>query len=308
MMQGSKEQERTVNSSGCRICPRSCGALRENGERGICGVTDRLKAARAALHLWEEPCISGQSGSGAVFFSGCSLRCIYCQNRDIGLGHAGRELTKERLAEIFLELQGQGACNINLVTAGHYVPQVVQALQLAKKNGLRIPVVYNSSGYEMPETLRLLEGLVDVYLPDFKYMDSRLAAAYSHAPDYPEIAKAAVAEMVRQTGPTVFGEDGMILKGVIVRHLLLPGHVKNAKSVVEYLHKTYGSSIYLSLMSQYTPMPELADHPTLGRRVTRREYEKLLAFALEIGVENGFYQSRDVAKDSFIPAFDGEGI
>lgn len=300
----------------CTLCPRNCKVNRLEGKKGRCHVDAKVKVARAALHMWEEPCISGKEGSGAVFFSGCSLGCIYCQNRAISGGQSGELISVERLAEIFLELQEQKANNINLVTAGHYVPQVCEALQRAKDQGLIIPIVYNSSGYEKTETLAMLEGLVDVYLPDFKYMDSKLAAEYSYAPDYPEVAKAAIAEMVRQCPEAIFeggkGAPGdaceMIKKGVIVRHLLLPGHVKEAKSIVSYLYETYGDQIYISMMNQYTPVENVAGDKLLGRKVTKREYARLLDYAAEIGVTQGFYQEGDTAMESFIPPFDCQGV
>ena len=292
----------------CRLCPRECGVNRLEGKKGFCKATAELMVARAALHMWEEPCISGKEGSGAVFFSGCSLGCVFCQNREISGGKQGKSITVQQLARIFLKLQGQGANNINLVTAGHYLPQTAAALVLAKQKGLTIPVVYNSSGYEKAESLRMLEGLVDVYLPDFKYMDRELAKKYSFAENYPQTAQAAIAEMVRQTGSPEFDSRGMIQKGVIVRHLLLPGHVKDSKKVTEYLYRTYGDEIYISLMNQYTPMPALAEDPLLSRKVTKREYERLVEYALSLGLENGFIQEGETAKESFIPSFDGEGV
>lgn len=336
MIYAMYESEGMKQLEKCEICPRACGADRAGGQKGRCRVSSKLKVARAALHMWEEPCISGKEGSGTVFFSGCSLGCIYCQNRAISGGQSGEEISVERLAEIFLELQEQNANNINLVTAGHYVPQVCEALKLAKEQGLNIPVVYNSSGYEKVETLALLEGLVDVYLPDFKYMNCETAGEYSHAPDYPEVAKAAIAEMVRQCPVPEFecrtdsstlqmhgalgGENGecscqkeysdqyLIKKGVIVRHLLLPGHVREAKQIVGYLHETYGEQIYISMMNQYTPVEQVAEHKLLGRKVTRREYERLLDFAAETGVIQGFYQEGNTAEESFIPPFDCQGV
>lgn len=299
-----------IHISPCHLCPRDCGALRSEGKTGVCGVTDTLRLARAALHYWEEPCISGKSGSGAVFFSGCNMRCVFCQNRDIALGRAGVDITGERLVEIFLELQAQGANNINLVTACHYIPQVAEALRKAKERGLSVPIVYNSGGYESAASLRLLDGLIDVYLPDMKYMEADLASACSHAPDYPERAKEAIAEMVRQTGGEgcLFDDSGLIRKGVIVRHLLLPGHVKNAKAVAEYLYTTYGDRIYLSLMSQYTPMEAVRDDPLLGRTVTKREYRRLLDYCMDLGITHAYIQEGEVAKESFIPAFNAEGV
>lgn len=292
----------------CSLCPRECHVNREDKKRGYCGMDSRIYAARAALHMWEEPCISGEKGSGAVFFSGCGLRCIFCQNREIAIGKDGKEISVEKLGEIFLNLEKQGAANINLVTGAHYVPQIREALSIAKEKGLSVPVVYNSSGYEKVETLKLLEGYVDVYLPDFKYMEASLAEAFSNAPDYPERAKEAVEEMVRQTGKCVFNEEGYIEKGTIVRHLILPGHTVNSKKVLDYLHNTYGNKIFISIMNQYTPVYEQKVYKELNRKVTEREYKKVLDHALEIGVENGFWQTGDTAKESFIPAFDYEGI
>ncbi len=291
----------------CRLCPRNCGADRWKG-KGYCGVGAEVKIARAALHMWEEPCISGKEGSGAIFFSGCSLGCDYCQNRSISRGERGKAVTVEKLAEIMISLQEQNANNINLVTAGHYAPQTAEALYLAKKKGLRIPVVYNSSGYEKPETLRLLSGLVDVFLPDFKYLGPELSGKYSRAEDYGARAKEALKEMLRQTGSPCFDERGMIERGVIVRHLLLPGHVEESKRVVEYLYKTYGNQIYISIMNQYTPMPAMAKDPLLSRRVTKREYDRLVEYALSLGVEQGFIQEGETAKENFIPEFNGEGV
>ena len=292
----------------CTLCPRKCNVNRLEGKRGYCGMDSTIRAARAALHMWEEPCISGKKGSGAVFFSGCGLRCCFCQNRDIAIGDSGKEITVERLAEIFLELQEKGAANINLVTGAHYVPQIVQALDQARMEGMDLPVVYNSSGYEKTETLKMLEGYVDIYLPDMKYMETDLAEKYSHAADYPDIAKAAVAEMVRQTGPCEFGADGYIRRGTIVRHLILPGHTRNSLAVLKELHETYGNDIFISVMNQYTPVWKNEKFPELNRKVTRREYEKVLDAAIELGIENGYFQEGETAEESFIPAFDYEGV
>ena len=307
-------QTQKISYALCTLCPRACHVDRTEGQKGRCHVDAQIRVARAALHMWEEPCLSGRSGSGAVFFSGCALGCIFCQNREIASGKAGLVISEARLAEIFLELREKGANNINLVTAGHYVPQVIRALACAKSQGLRIPIVYNSSGYEKAETLRQLEGLIDIYLPDLKYLTPELAATYSHAPDYPQYAMEAIAEMVRQQPQTEFMPEDrteaspIMQRGVIVRHLLLPGHVREAKKVVGYLHETYGDQIYISMMNQYTPMSEKFADPNLNRRVTKREYERLLDYAAEIGVENGFYQEGATADESFIPEFDYEGV
>lgn len=356
--------------SDCTLCPRSCHADRLAGQTGYCGQTAVLRVARAALHFWEEPCISGRAGSGAVFFGGCPLRCVYCQNYDIACGSTGKEISAERLAEIFLELQEKGANNINLVTPTHFVPVLVPALRAAKAAGLQIPVVYNTSSYEKVETLRLLDGLVDIYLPDLKYVSPRLSAALSHAPDYCKTAKAAIAEMVRQVGEPLFAApDGRLLtaeqmneaceesqmsgedidssdskkdgaqaqdadflmkRGVIVRHLVLPGQTADSRRVLDYLYRTYKNRIYISIMNQYTPMPQLAERLAVSagggaektqpgsltgqirqemlRKLTEEEYEAIVAYAIELGVENGFLQEGETAKESFIPSFDGEGV
>lgn len=295
----------------CDLCPRKCLVDRKKGGKGICGQTENLKVARAALHFWEEPCISGDAGSGAVFFSGCPLHCVFCQNENIANGTVGKEISLERLVDIFLELQEKGANNINLVTPGHFVPQIVKALDQAKKEGLTLPVVYNTSSYETVDTIKRLEGYVDIYLPDFKYMSPVLSKKYSHAPDYAEVAKAAIAEMVRQTGKAVFvngDEDNLILRGTIVRHLTLPGCMEDSMQILKYLHETYGDTIYISIMNQFTPLSNLEKYPELNRRITDEEYETLVDYAIEIGIENGFIQEGDTAEESFIPAFDCEGV
>lgn len=292
----------------CLLCPRKCGINRSTGQTGVCGVSSEIKVARAALHYWEEPCISGKRGSGAVFFSGCSLHCVFCQNREISDGKEGKVISKERLSDIFMELADKGANNINLVTPGQYIPDIVWAVNDAKSRGMKLPIIYNTSGYENVTELKLLEGIVDVYLPDFKYMDSTLSARYSRAKDYPSIAKQALSEMVRQQPDVVIDDaTGLIQKGVIVRQLLLPGHVNDAKAVLKYLYDTYHDHVYISMMSQFTPIA-LKDYPEINRTVTRREYERLVDYALEIGITNAFIQEGDVAKDSFIPAFDCEGV
>lgn len=292
----------------CLLCPRKCGINRSTGQTGVCGVSSEIKVARAALHYWEEPCISGKRGSGAVFFSGCSLHCVFCQNREISDGKEGKVISKERLSDIFIELVDKGANNINLVTPGQYIPDIVWAVNDAKSRGMKLPIIYNTSGYENVTELKLLEGIVDVYLPDFKYMDSTLSARYSRAKDYPSVAKQVLSEMVRQQPDVVIDDaTGLIQKGVIVRQLLLPGHVNDAKAVLKYLYDTYHDHVYISMMSQFTPIA-LKDYPEINRTVTRREYERLVDYALEIGITNAFIQEGDVAKDSFIQAFDCEGV
>lgn len=293
----------------CRLCPRSCGVNRNQGETGVCGTDSSIYLARAALHMWEEPCISGRTGSGAVFFSGCSLRCVYCQNYEIANMQVGKKVSVKRLAKIFLELQEKGAANINLVSPSHYAPQVRKALGLARKSGLSIPAVYNCSGYEKTEALRQLEGVIDIYLTDFKYMDASMARRYSGAEDYPETARAALAEMFRQHPEAVFDSQGMMQKGIIVRHLLLPGALENAKAAVKYVYEVYKDKIWLSLLNQYTPFPRVEKiYPELAVKVTQRQYEKLVDYAISLGVENGFIQEGETAKESFIPDFNYEGI
>ncbi len=298
----------TNDLNNCIRCPRNCGIDRLNGEKGICGVSGiGIQGARAALHMWEEPCISGENGSGTVFFSGCPLRCVYCQNYHIANASVGSTIKKERLAEIFLELQEKHAENINLVTPTHYTPEIIWAVKEARKNGLTLPIVYNCSGYEKVETLKMLEGIVDIYLTDFKYMDKSAAKRYSRAEDYPEIAKAVLKEMVRQCGRAEFDERDMMKRGIIVRHLLLPGQMQNAKDVVEYVYKTYGNQVFLSLMNQYTPLPQVEAFPEINRCITEEEYDELVDFAIDLGVENGFIQEGETAKESFIPEFNEEG-
>ncbi|HJA93482.1 MAG TPA: radical SAM protein [Candidatus Eisenbergiella merdipullorum] len=296
----------------CALCPRDCRADRLSGKKGYCGETARIRAARAALHYWEEPCISGKEGSGAVFFCGCPLRCVFCQNSVIAAGQAGQDVSVEHLAEIFLRLQEEGANNINLVTPTHFVPQIAAALRLVKDGGLRIPVVYNTGSYEKAETLKMLDGLVDIYLPDLKYWSKELGKRYSNAPDYFETACAAIAEMVRQVPETAFEErkDGTALmkRGVIVRHLTLPGSSMDSRRVLRYLHETYGNRIYISIMNQYTPMRQFEDHPELNRRVSRKTYDRLVDFAIRIGIENGFIQEGGTAEESFVPLWDGTGL
>ncbi|MDO4622951.1 MAG: radical SAM protein [Eubacteriales bacterium] len=301
--------------SNCTICPRKCGADRSKGKTGVCGVTSEVYVARAALHFWEEPCISGSeengnlNGSGTVFFSGCNLKCVYCQNYELAHAAYGWEVSIERLSGIFLDLQKKGANNINLVTPSQYIPQIREALLQAKEDGLTIPIVCNCGGYEDPKALRLLDGIVDVYLTDFKYMDAAASARYSGAPDYPERAKEGLEEMLRQCPEAVFSEDGLMKKGVIVRCLLLPGMVRNTKQVVRYVYETYGEQVWFSLMNQYTPFDRIKEkYPELSRKATRREYNALVDYALDLGITQAFIQEGSAAKDSFIPEFDGEGV
>ena len=291
----------------CNLCPRSCNTDRDTSP-GYCRVTNRIKISRAALHFWEEPCISGQNGSGTVFFSGCNMGCVYCQNNNISHGAFGKEITTRRLAQIFLELQQQKAHNINLVTPTHFAPQIIDAVKLAKNNGLSIPVVYNTGSYEKPQSIEALKDTVDIYLPDFKYISAETAHKYSFCADYPDVAKKAIDAMIKQTGPCVFDDDGIIKKGVIVRVLVLPGYADEAKKIIEYLYRTYGDDIYISIMSQYTPCTDLDKYPEINRKLTQQEYDEVVDFAVELGLENGFLQEGEAASESFIPPFDLQGV
>ena len=384
--------------TNCRLCPRNCNIDRRSA-LGVCRCSDQLRAARAGLHFYEEPFLSGTNGSGTVFFSGCSLGCIYCQNGQISLENHGFNISIERLAEIFLEQQARKAHNINLVTGTHYTPSIACALEIAKANGLSIPVVWNSSGYEKPDTLKMLDGLVDIFLPDFKTLSPALGMKYMKAPDYPEYAREALSCMVHMTGDVIFesydnschpypsipqadfpktfpsfeisaelsdspesgsgisaklsgsqksdsgilaelsgwpesgsgistdlpgstepayeGENVLMKRGVVVRHLMIPGQLEDSKNVIKYLYETYGDKIWISLMSQYTPVGIFAGSPVipyrntcpeLFRKVSRDEYDELVDYAIDIGVENCMIQEEDVADDSFIPDFDGSGI
>ena len=264
--------------------------------------------ARAALHFWEEPCISGSGGSGTVFFSGCPLRCVYCQNSAVASAEAAKRVSPERLARIFAELQDKGAANINLVTPDHYVPQIIGTLESARSDGLKLPVVYNTSSYVMPQTVDMMKGRADIYLADYKYHSADVAARYSRAADYPEAARAAIARMAAQCGGCEFGSDGIMRRGVIIRHLVLPGHVAEAKRAVRYIYETYGDSVYISIMSQFTPCTNLEAYPEINRRLTAAEYDRVIDFAVKIGVKNAFVQDGDAASESFIPMFDYEGV
>lgn len=331
----------------CKLCPRNCGTDR-NARPGLCGCGSVLKAARAGLHYYEEPFLSGTNGSGTVFFSGCSLGCIYCQNSPISRDGSGLEISEERLSQIFLEQQQRGAHNINLVTGTHFTPSIAKALRDARARGLTLPVVWNSSGYEKPETLQMLQGLVDIFLPDFKTMSSQLGQRYMKAPDYPEWAKKALSCMVNMTGEVQFvplvqdaadisgtdyeGEGVLMKRGVVVRHLVIPGQTEDSKAVLRYLYETYGDRIWVSLMSQYTPVGVFAEeelpahavtqgrdhkadreemrrnYPELCRPLSNKEYDEVVDYAIRLGIENCMIQEEGTASDSFIPAFDGTGI
>lgn len=291
----------------CNICPRSCNVDRSKA-LGFCNMGNRVKLARAALHFWEEPCISGSKGSGTVFFSGCNMGCVYCQNKEISTGGFGKIVTVERLAQIFTELAQKGAININLVTPTHFTHEIISAVKIARNSGMTLPIVYNTSGFEKAETIKLLKGTVDIYLPDFKYFDDDTAQRYSKAKGYTAFAKEAIDEMINQTGECVFDTEGILQKGTIVRVLVLPALTQNAKATIEYLYKKYGDKIFISIMSQYTPCTDLSDFLEIDCKLTQKEYDEVIDFACDLGLENGFIQEGDAAKESFIPMFDAEGV
>ena len=296
----------------CRLCPRACGAARNGGARGVCGATSELRLARAALHFWEEPPISGEAGSGAIFFSGCPLKCVFCQNREISAGNFGHVVTVARLAEIMLELRGQSALNINLVTPSHYTPQVVEAVREARAAGLTLPIVCNTSGYETVETVRELARVVDVWLTDFKYADASLAARLSGARDYPTVAAAALTEMLRSlrdAGGRTEGDDGRMLRGIIVRHLVLPGHTDDSMAVLDRVWEIGGNEVDVSVMNQYTPNAVCRRRGgDLARALGDDEYEIVLDYADDLGFERMWWQQGGTVSESFVPAFDATGV
>ncbi|MBR5590354.1 MAG: radical SAM protein [Anaerotignum sp.] len=294
--------------SQCNVCPRNCGADRTNGKTGFCRAPYLPKVALVSRHDWEEPPISGTKGSGTVFFSHCNLGCVFCQNHDISQDGFGQEITVERLAEIFLEQQERGFHNVNLVSAVQFIPQVAKALTIAKAQGLSIPVVYNSNGYESIDGLKMLEGLVDIYLPDFKYWDDALGLEYSKAPHYRETASAAILEMRRQTDADILDENGIMKKGIILRHLVLPGHYKDSFKVLDWVKEHLGEETFVSLMSQYTPMYQAKEIKPLSRKLTTFEYDKVVDHFFEIGLKNGFMQKRSSATSEYTPSFDLSGV
>lgn len=292
----------------CNICPRKCNVNRAEGKKGFCNVSGKgMYVTRASMHMWEEPVISGDEGSGTIFFAGCNLKCVYCQNKDISREEAGRCISESELAKIMIMLQNKGANNINLVTPTHYANGIIEAVKIAKNEGLNIPIVYNTSGYESVETIKRLDGTVDVYLTDFKYFDEDSAYRYSKAADYANVAKDALSQMHKQIKETVFNDKGIMTKGIIVRHLLLPGRVEEAKKIVKYVYDTYGDDVFLSLMNQFTPI-NLNQYPEINKTIDEQEYDSLVDYAIDIGVSNGFIQEGETAKESFIPSFSGEGL
>ena len=290
----------------CMLCPRKCGINRYK-EKGICGANSKIKLAYYSLHMWEEPPISGKNGSGTIFFSNCNMKCIYCQNKKISIDGYGKYISMKKLEEIMLELQKKGAHNINLVTPTHYVPQIASVLQKIKDKSLKIPVVYNTSSYECVGTLMMMRNLVDIYLADLRYYDDDLAIKYSKCRDYFENATMAIDEMYRQVGEIKINDEGMLEKGVVVRVLILPGHVDDSKKIIEYLYKTYGNNIFISIMNQYTPVWK-CKYSNLNRKVTEDEYNDVVNYAIDLGVVNAFVQEGEAADDSFIPKFNKDII
>ena len=287
----------------CNLCPRNCNVDREKGEFGYCGASNEMVIARYSLHMWEEPCISGESGSGTIFFSYCNMKCCFCQNYEISELHKGRVVSIEKFSDICLELQEKGASNINLVTPTHYVSLIVEGLKLAKEKGLHIPIVYNTSSYEHRDTIKMLDGLVDIYLPDLKYYDDCYGEKYSKCNNYFKYASNAIEEMIQQVGSCEFDEKGMMRKGVIVRHLLLPGNLEDSKKIIQYLYAKYRDDIIISIMNQYTPVRKL-EYEELNRKVLDREYDELIDYAYDLGVRKAFIQEGETQKVSFIPDFD----
>ncbi|MCR5657258.1 MAG: radical SAM protein [Butyrivibrio sp.] len=321
------KERKELSLTNCNICPRNCGVDRTSKNLGFCRQKATLTAARAYLHAWEEPCISGENGSGTVFFSGCNMRCVFCQNQEIASGDVAKEISSERLSEIFLELQEKKASNVNLVTPTHFVPLIIPAIESARDQGLVIPLVYNTSGYEKVDTLKALEGLIDIYLPDCKYYSDDIAERYSSARGYFDMSMAAIEEMIRQVGEPLFyplmdsrkynrcieeADDdysGPLMKsGVIVRHLMLPGCLEDSKKIIEKLLDSFGDKCYLSIMNQFTPHGDLSAFPELLKPVDPKDYEELIDFAIEKGIENGFFQGEGTDSESFIPAFDFSGL
>lgn len=296
-----------MNLTDCTLCPRLCHVDRRKST-GFCGAGERAKIALVSLHPWEEPCLTGEKGAGTVFFSYCNLRCCYCQNHEISHGGKGMEVSDERLAEIFLEQQERGAATLDLVTPTHYVPQILHGLDLARERGFSLPVVYNSSGYETLETIDALRGYVDIFLPDLKYRHEKSAREYSRAPDYFLVASEALRRMVQQTGPAVMDGEGRMRKGVLVRHLVLPGCRHESMELLDWLWQEFGNDIHISLMSQYTPMHHGKEHGSLDRRLTTFEYESVVEHALALGITQCYVQERRAASQEYVPEFDGSGV
>lgn len=296
----------------CKLCPRKCNINRYE-KKGYCGEGAVIRAARASVHMWEEPIISGENGSGTIFFSGCNMKCIFCQNHKISIGKDGKEITEERLVDIFYELEEKGVNNINFVTADHFIPSIQRAMESAKNKGFKLPFLLNTSAYVSVDALRQLDGLIDIYLPDYKYYKEDTGRKYSNAPDYKEVARLAIGEMVRQMNrfetPYYIDENNVMKHGVVVRHLLMPGGLLEAKLIVKELYNDYGDNIFISLMNQYTPIiSNVEGFPLLKKKVTEVEYGKLVDYAVDLGVTNGFMQEGETCLESFIPDMDERGI
>lgn len=287
----------------CNLCPRNCNADREHKQLGYCMAPNYLVIAKYSLHPWEEPVISGAKGSGTIFFSYCNLRCCFCQNYEISELHKGKKVSIEEFSNICLELQAKGATNINLVTPTHYVHQIIKGLKLAKKKGLHIPIVYNSSGYEKPETIKSLKGLIDIYLPDLKYYSDYLAIKYSKCPNYFKYATESIEEMVRQVGNTIIDESGIMKRGIIIRHLILPKNISDSKKIIKYLYDKYQDKVIISIMNQYTPVRKL-EYQELNQTIKETEYDEVINYAYDLGIRNAFIQEGETQKTSFIPDFD----
>ncbi|WP_061996376.1 radical SAM protein [Clostridium sp. ATCC 25772] len=292
----------------CSLCPRNCGVDRTGGEIGFCSASDKIKVSKVSKHFWEEPCISGENGSGTVFFSNCNLKCVFCQNYKISTEGFGKEISIERLSSIFLEQQSRNVNNINLVTPTHYIPQIIEAIKLAKSKGLILPIVYNSNGYEDVNAIKMLNGYIDVYLPDLKYFSDKYAVKYSKAPHYFTVATNVIDEMFAQVGEPVFNENGLIKKGVIIRHLMLPGLLFDSKKIVDYVYKKYNDKVFLSLMNQYTPFYNCSEYEELTKPLNPKHYESLIDYCVDLGYKNAFIQEEGTCKESFIPDFNLDGV
>lgn len=292
----------------CQICPRDCKVNRLLGNKGYCKCDDKIKVALVSIHDYEEPCISGKNGSGTVFFSNCNLNCVFCQNYEISQEGKGKEVTIERLAEIFIEQQSRGVNNINLVTPTMYVYQIIEAIKIAREKGLKIPIIYNSNGYENVQTIKLLEGYIDVYLPDLKYYSDLVSVKYSKAPHYFEIAKEAIKEMLRQVGNPVFNDEGIIQKGVIIRHLVLPNHIQNTKNILKWIKENLNEGVYVSVMAQYFPTYKAKEIEGLDRKLTNKEYKEVEKYLYSLDIENGYMQDLGKHEEEFVPCFDYRNI
>lgn len=292
----------------CNLCPRNCNVNRVKDEIGFCKSKNTVKIAKVSLHKWEEPCISGTNGSGTIFFSNCNLRCVFCQNHVISNEGLGREISIRKLADIMLSQQEKGAHNINLVTPTQYAIQIIEALKIAKNEGLSIPILYNTNSYENVDTIKKLKGYIDVYLPDLKYFNDKYAKKYSNAPNYFSYASKSINEMVSQVGPNTFDENGIITKGVIIRHMMLPGLLFDSKKIIDYIHKTYKDSVYISIMNQYTPMFNASKFPEINKPLNPKLYDSLIDYALSIGINNAFIQDTGTSSKSFVPDFNMSGF